>query len=282
MSASVVAPARSSQLLQKCPTGIAGFDAISRGGLPMGRTTLVAGHAGAGKTLFALEFVLNGAAKLDEPGVFASFEETPADLLANLGGLAFDAPALIEANRLRLVHVEIDPDDLVEAGEYDLEGLFLQLHVAMDEIGARRLALDAVENLFAGFSDSRRLRRAFRNLLGWFRGRNITTIVTTEHGVQTLTRHGLEEYVADCVVSLDQRVEGDIATRRLRIVKYRGSAHDVDEFPFMLDHGGVSVLPTTSASMHHAVSDELVSTGIPDLDAMLPGGIYRGGGLPAW
>lgn len=262
--------------LPKCPTGIKGFDAISRGGLPVGRSTLVAGHAGAGKTLFAIEFVLNGAAHHDEPGVFVSFEESPADLLLNLGGLSFDAPELIARGLLRLLHIEIDPDEWVEAGEYDLDGLFLRINAEIEAIGAKRLALDAVENLFAGFTDARRLRHAFRRLLGEFKNRGLTTVVTTERGPHSLTRHGLEEYVADCVVSLDNRVDGEVATRRLRIVKYRGSAHESDEFPFLLGNGGFSVVPTTSAGMHHAVSNEIVSTGIAELDRMLPGGIYRG------
>ncbi len=262
--------------LPKCPTGIKGFDAISRGGLPVGRSTLVAGHAGAGKTLFAIEFVLNGAAHHDEPGVFVSFEESPADLLLNLGGLAFDAPDLIARRRLRVLNIEISPDDWVEAGEYDLDGLFLRINAEIEAIGAKRLALDGVENLFAGFVDARRLRHAFRRLLGEFKGRGITTVVTTERGTHALTRHGLEEYVADCVVSLDNRIDGEVATRRLRIVKYRGSAHESDEFPFLLGNSGFSVVPTTGAGMQHAVSNEIVSTGIAELDRMLPGGIYRG------
>lgn len=279
MSSSVMPPPTAGVELRKCPTGIEGFDLIARGGLPSGRPTLLVGHAGSGKTLFALEFVLNGAAKHGEPGVFASFEESPADLLLNLGGLEFDARALVDARLVRLMHVEIDPEEMVEAGDYDLDGLFLQLNAAIEQVGARRLVLDAVENLFAGFTDSRRLRHAFRKLLGWFKDRGITTVVTTERGAHTLTRHGLEEYVADCVVALDNRVEDELATRRIRIVKYRGSAHEVDEFPFLLDRTGVTVMPTTAAGMQHVVSNEIVSTGIPDLDAMLPGGVYRGSSM---
>ena len=262
--------------LQKCPTGIPGFDQISFGGLPSGRPSLVAGQAGSGKTLFALEFVVFGAERFDEPGVFVSFEETPEEILANVRSLHLDVQRLIDDNRLRVMHLEIDPEELQEAGDYDLDGLFLRLSGEIQAIGARRIALDAIENLFAGFSDMRRLRCAFRRVLNWFKAQGITAVVTTERGATTLTRHGLEEYIADCVISLDNRVEGDIATRRLRIVKYRGSAHESDEFPFLLDRSGFTVIPATAAGLQHAVSNERVSTGIDELDSMLAGGVYRG------
>jgi len=265
--------------LKKCPTGIAGFDELSEGGLPRGRATLLAGQAGAGKTLFAMGFVLNGITQYQEPGVFVSFEESPGDLAVNIASLGFDLPRLQQKNRLRILHLNLDPSQLIESGEFDLEGVFLRLGAAIDAIGARRIALDAVENLFSAFSDLRILRGEFRRLLNWLKDKGITAVVTTERGQNSITRHGLEEYIADCVVTLDNRVDDQIATRRLRIVKYRGSAHDSDECPFILDRNGFSVMPITSAGLAYTVSSERVSTGIPSLDAMLDGGVFRGSSI---
>lgn len=265
--------------LKKCPTGIAGFDELSEGGLPRGRATLLAGQAGAGKTLFAMGFVLNGITQYQEPGVFVSFEESPGDLAVNIASLGFDLPRLQQKNRLRILHLNLDPSQLIESGEFDLEGVFLRLGAAIDAIGARRIALDAVENLFSAFSDLRILRGEFRRLLNWLKNKGITAVVTTERGQSSITRHGLEEYIADCVVTLDNRVDDQIATRRLRIVKYRGSAHGSDECPFILDRNGFSVMPITSAGLTYPVSSERVSTGIPSLDAMLIGGIFRGSSI---
>ncbi len=265
--------------LKKCPTGITGFDELSEGGLPRGRATLLAGQAGAGKTLFAMGFVLNGITQYQEPGVFVSFEESPGDLAVNIASLGFDLPRLQQKNRLRILHLHLDPNELIESGEFDLEGIFLRLGTAIDAIGARRIALDAVENLFSAFVDLRILRGEFRRLLNWLKDKGITAVVTTERGQNSITRHGLEEYIADCVVTLDNRVDDQIATRRLRIVKYRGSAHDSDECPFILDRNGFSVMPITSAGLAYTVSSERVSTGIPSLDAMLDGGVFRGSSI---
>ena len=265
--------------LQKCPTGITGFDELSEGGLPRGRATLLAGQAGAGKTLFAMGFVLNGITQYQEPGVFVSFEENPGDLAVNIASLGFDLKRLQQENRLRILHLNLDPNQLIESGEFDLEGVFLRLGAAIDAIGARRIALDAVENLFSAFSDLRILRGEFRRLLNWLKDKGITAVVTTERGQSSITRHGLEEYIADCVVTLDNRVDDQIATRRRRIVKYRGSAHGSDECPFILDHNGFSVMPITSAGLAYTVSSERVSTGIPSLDAMLVGGGFRGSSI---
>ncbi|MDO9600498.1 MAG: circadian clock protein KaiC [Azoarcus sp.] len=262
--------------LQKCPTGITGFDDITGGGLPRGRPTLLAGHAGTGKTLFALEFILHGIERHGEPGVFVSFEETPAEIAINVASIGFDLALHQLENRLRVLHIDLGPDELVESGEYDLDGLFLRLGAAIDATGAQRIALDGVENLFAAFDDLRILRAEFRRLMCWFKDRNITAVVTTERGVATITRHGLEEYIADCVVTLDQRVDDQIATRRLRIVKYRGSAHGSDECPFVLDRNGFIVMPLSSAGLDYPVSSEKLSTGIGSLDSMLVGGIFRG------
>lgn len=263
-------------VLKKCPTGISGFDDISSGGLPQGRPTLLAGHAGSGKTLFALEFVLYGIEKFQEPGVFVSFEEDAEELAVNVASLGFDLARHQDEKRLRILHIEIEPQELIEAGEYDLDGLFLRLGAAIDAVGARRIALDAVENLFSAFADLRILRAEFRRLMEWLKDKGITAIVTTERGNDSISRHGLEEYIADCVIALENRVEGQLATRRLRIVKYRGSAHGSNEYPFVLDHTGISVLPITSAGLAYPVSKERMSTGIESLDAMLSGGIFRG------
>lgn len=265
--------------LKKCPTGIAGFDELSEGGLPRGRAALLAGQAGAGKTLFAMGFVLNGITQYQEPGVFVSFEESPGDLAVNIASLRFNLKRLQQENKLRILHLNLDPNQLIESGEFDLEGVFLRLGTAIDAIGARRIALDAVENLFSAFVDLRILRGEFRRLLNWLKDKGITAVVTTERGQSSITRHGLEEYIADCVVTLDNRVDDQIATRRLRIVKYRGSAHGSDECPFILDRNGFSVMPITSAGLTYPVSSERVSTGIPSLDAMLVGGIFRGSSI---
>jgi circadian clock protein KaiC len=262
--------------LEKCQTGIAGFDDISGGGLPRGRPTLLAGHAGSGKTLFALEFVLHGIENFNEPAVYVSFEESADELAANVASLGYDLATHQAANLLRIVHIEIEPQELVVSGEYDLDGLFLRVGAAIDAVGARRIALDAVENLFSAFADLRILRAEFRRLMSWLKDKGVTAIVTTERGTGSITRHGLEEYIADCVVALDNRIEQELATRRLRIVKYRGTAHGCDEYPFVLDQHGFTVMPITSAGLAYSVSRERVSCGIPDLDEMMSGGLFRG------
>jgi circadian clock protein KaiC len=262
--------------LEKCPTGIAGFDDISSGGLPRGRPTLIAGHAGSGKTLFALEFLLHGIDLYHEPAVFVSFEETPAELAANVASLGCDLASLQADNRLRILHIQLDPQELIASGEYDLDGLFIRLGAAIEATGALRIALDAVENLFSAFADHRILRAEFRRLMTWLKDKGITAVVTTERGIESISRHGIEEYIADCVIALDNRIEGQLATRRLRIVKYRGSTHGCDEYPFVLDRFGFTVMPITSAGLNYPVSSEHVSSGIDSLDAMLSGGIFRG------
>ena len=261
--------------LEKCLTGITGFDEISNGGLPLGRSTLLAGQAGAGKTLFALQFVLHGIEQYQEPGVFVSFEETPVDLAVNIASLGFDLARHQQENKLRVLHLPLNPQELIEAGEFDLDGIFLRLGAAIDSVDARRITLDAVENLFSAFTDMHILRAEFRRLLNWLKDKGITSIVTTERGKDSITRHGLEEYIADCVLTLDNRIDDQVATRRLRIVKYRGSAHSSDECPFILNQQGFSVMPITSVGLNYAVNTERVSSGIPSLDTMLTGGIFR-------
>jgi circadian clock protein KaiC len=263
--------------LLKAPTGIRGLDETTGGGLPQGRPTLVCGSAGCGKTLLAMEFLVRGATEYGEPGVFFAFEENATDLIQNVASLGFDLPTLIEQRQLALDHIHVDRSEIEEAGEYDLEGLFLRIGFAIDSIGARRVVLDTIETLFAGFTNEGILRAELRRLFRWLKDRGVTAIITAERGGATLTRHGLEEYISDCVILLDHRTQNQIATRRMRIVKYRGSAHGTDELPFLIGEHGITVMPVTSVGLDHAVTTERISTGIPRLDAMLGGqGLYRG------
>lgn len=263
--------------LAKSPTGIAGLDELTFGGLPTGRPTLLCGAAGCGKTLFAMSFLVNGATRFGEPGVFMSFEERPNDLVANVASLGYDLDGLIAGKQLVIDHVRIERSEIEESGEYDLEGLFVRLGHAIDSIGAKRVALDTIEALFSGLTDVAILRAELRRLFSWLKERGVTAIVTGERGVTGLTRHGIEDYVSDCVILLDNRVQDQITTRRLRVVKYRGSAHGTNEYPFLIDDRGISVMPITSAGLGHEVSQEPVPTGIADLDKMLAlGGYFRG------
>jgi circadian clock protein KaiC len=266
--------------LPKCPTGIQGLDEITGGGLPRGRPTLVCGGAGCGKTLFAAEFLVRGAAQFGEPGVFMVFEETEAELTANVASLGFDLAGLVRRKKILLEHVYIERSEITETGEYDLEGLFVRLNHAIDSIGARRVVLDTLEALFAGLPNEAILRAELRRLFRWLKDKGMTTVITAERGREQLTRHGLEEYVSDCVILLDHRVSDQIATRHLRVVKYRGALHGTNEFPFLIGDEGLSVLPITSLGLNHKVSSERISTGIPRLDAMLGGrGFFRGSSI---
>jgi circadian clock protein KaiC len=264
-------------LLGKTPTGIAGLDELTLGGLPAGRPTLLCGAAGCGKTLLAMTFLVNGVRRFGEPGVFMSFEEPRADLAANTASLGYDLLQLVEQRRLAIDHVRIEASEIEESGDYDLEGLFIRLGHAIDGIGARRVVLDTIEALFSGLTDSATLRAELRRLIAWLKRRGVTAIITGERVEGQLTRFGIEEYVSDCVILLDNRVVDQVTTRRLRIVKYRGSAHGTNEYPFLIDDQGVSVLPITSAGLDHPISSESVPTGVAGLDAMLgAGGYYRG------
>lgn len=263
--------------LTKAPTGIRGLDEISEGGLPAGRPTLVCGAAGCGKTLLAVEFLVRGATEFGEPGVFMMFEESAEELSANVRSMGFDLQRLQQQGLLVLDHVRIERGEIEEAGDYDLEGLFIRLGHAIDTVGARRVVLDTLESLFTELPDQNILRAELRRLFRWLKDRGVTAVITGERGDGALTRYGLEEYVADCVILLDHRVDAGVSTRRMRIVKYRGSAHSTNEYPFMIARQGLSVLPITSLRLDHAVSQERVPTGIGALDRMLGGkGIYRG------
>ncbi|AMJ66611.1 circadian clock protein KaiC [Hymenobacter sp. PAMC 26628] len=263
--------------LPKAPTGIDGLDEITEGGLPLGRPTLVCGSAGCGKTLLGIEFLVRGIQNYGEPGVLMTFEETAEELAANVASLGFDLGALQAAKLLRVDHVHVDRSEMEENGEYDLEGLFIRLGYAIDAIGAKRVVLDTIETLFAGFTNESVLRSEIRRLFRWLKDKGVTTVITAERGDGTLTRQGLEEYVSDCVILLDNRVIDQITTRRLRVVKYRGSTHGTNEYPYLITEDGISVLPVTSLKLEHTVSNEIVSSGVPGLDAMFErGGWYRG------
>ena len=266
--------------LTKAPTGIRGLDEITEGGLPKGRPTLICGAAGCGKTLLAMEFIVRGAREFNEPGVFMAFEETGKELADNVASLGFDLPALIRRKKVAVDHVRVERSEIQETGEYDLEGLFIRLGAAVDGIGAKRVVLDSLEALFAGLPNEAIVRAELRRLFAWLKQKGVTAIITGEQGEKTLTRHGLEEYISDCVIFLDHRVHNQVATRRVRIVKYRGSAHGTSEYPALIDERGLSVLPISSLGLTYPVSTARVSTGIPRLDAMLAAkGYFKGSSI---
>lgn len=271
---------QSNKLLPKTPTGIAGLDEITGGGLPAGRPTLICGAAGSGKTLFSIEFIVKGALEYNEPGVFMAFEEKAEELAVNVASLGFDLDALVKDKKVKLDYVHIERSEIEETGEYDLDGLFIRLGYAIDSIGAKRVVLDTIENLFSGLSNQAILRSELRRLFQWLKEKGVTAIITGEKGDGLLTRQGLEEYVSDCVILLDHRVSNQISTRLLRIIKYRGSIHGTNEYPFLIDEEGISVLPITSLKLVHPVSSERVSSGVPSLDQMLEGkGFFKGSSI---
>ena len=268
---------RSTAALAKALTGISGLDQITGGGIPRGRPTLVCGGAGCGKSVLALEVLVRGATQLDEPGLLVSFEETAEDVRTNAAALGFDVDGLIARNKLAIEYIHVDPAEIEEAGDYDLSGLFVRLDEAIASIGAKRIVLDTLETLFAGFTNEGILRAEVRRLFAWLKERDITAIVTAERTGDAFTRNGLEEFVSDCVIVLDHRSDQQVSTRRLRVVKYRGSSHGTDEYPFLIDRGGVSVVPVTSIGLDYEVSTDRVSSGIPKLDEMIgKRGYFRG------
>lgn len=272
--------ASSPATLGKSPSGIKGLDEITGGGLPTGRPTLICGAAGCGKTLMAAEFVVRGAAQYNEPGAIILFEETAEELTANMRSIGYDLDAMQSQGQLALDFIRVDPAELIETGSYDLEGLFIRIGHAIDSVGAKRVALDTIETLFSDIANHAILRAELRRLFRWLKDRGVTAVITGERGEKALTRYGLEEYVADCVILLDHRIVDQVSTRRLRVVKYRGSAHGTNEYPFLIGARGISVLPITSLTLDHEVFSERVSTGINGLDMMLGGaGVYRGSSL---
>jgi len=263
--------------IAKCATGITGLDQITEGGLPKGRPSLLCGGAGCGKTILAMEFLVRGATQFGEPGVFMAFEETGKELSDNVASMGFDLPALIAQKKLIVDHVRVERSEIEESGEYDLEGLFIRLDAAISQVGAKRVVLDTIESLFSGFSNTSILRAELRRLFQWLKSKSVTVIITAEAGDGKLTRQGIEEYVADCVILLDHRVEEQNSIRRLRVIKYRGTTHGTSEYPFLIGRTGISVLPLSSLKLDHEASAHTISSGIPRLDTMLGGkGFYRG------
>ncbi|MEQ8385034.1 MAG: circadian clock protein KaiC [Coleofasciculus sp. A1-SPW-01] len=266
--------------LRKCPTGIKGLDEITDGGLPLGRTTLICGTAGCGKTLMGMEFIVRGILDYSESAVFMAFEETAAELTQNVASLGWDLDELTATEKLSIDYVYIDPQEIEETGDYDLEALFIRLGSAIDAIGAKRVVLDTVEVLFSGLSNTAIVRAELRRLFRWLKTKGVTAIVTGEKGENSLTRYGIEEYVSDCVIRLDHRLYEDISTRKLQIVKYRGSSHGTNDYPFLINSDGITVLPITSVGLDHTVTHERISSGIERLDTMLGGeGYFRGSSI---
>ncbi|MES2592988.1 MAG: circadian clock protein KaiC [Bacteroidota bacterium] len=264
----------------KTPSGIDGLDEITEGGFPKGRPTLVCGSAGCGKTLLSMQFLIKGITDFNEPGVFVSFEETAPELALNVKSLGFDVEKLKKEKKLIIDHVRVERSEIDEAGEYDLDGLFIRLGYAIDTIKAKRVVMDTLESLFAGLDNQAILRSELRRLFHWLKEKGVTAIITGERGEGSLTRQGLEEYVSDCVILLDHRVIEQVSTRRIRIVKYRGSTHGTNEYPFLIDEDGISVLPITSLKLNNKVSSEIIPAGVPGLNEMfLGGGFYRGSNI---
>ena len=267
-------------IFPKTPTGVDGLDEITEGGFPQGRPTLICGGAGCGKTLLSMQFLIKGITEYNEPGVFMSFEEPSDDLTLNVKSLGFDLEQLKKDKKLVVDHVRVERSEIEEAGEYDLDGLFIRLGHAIDSIKATRVVLDTIESLFAGLDNQAILRAELRRLFHWLKTKGVTAVITGERGEATLTRQGLEEYVSDCVIVLDHRVIEQVSTRRLRIVKYRGSTHGTNEYPFLIDEDGISVLPITSLKLDNEVSSDIISTGVPGLNEMFHGGgFYRGSNI---
>ena len=263
--------------LQKCLTGIKGFDEITEGGLPKNRVTLISGGPGAGKTLLGIDFLVNGVTSYNERGVFMSFEETEAELYEDVASLNLDFHGLVLKKEIAFEYVLLDRSDIQGKGEFNLEGIFIRLELAIDAIGAKRVVLDSIESLFAGITDLGILRLEIKRLFRWLKQKQVTSIITGEQGKDSFTRHGLEEFVSDCIILLDNRVRQQISTRRIRVIKYRGSNHGTNEYPFVIDKDGLSVIPITSAGLDHPGSAEKVSTGVPTLDEMFAGGGYTRG-----
>jgi circadian clock protein KaiC len=264
------------QEITKAPTGIPGLDEITNGGLPAGRPTLVSGGPGSGKTLLGVSFLVEGAQRFHEPGVLLTFEENAEELAQDVRSLGYDLNKLCDEKKLLIDYIHVDRSEIEETGEYDLEGLFVRLDHAIKQIGAKRVMLDTIETLFGGLKDDGILRAELRRLFRWLRDRGMTTVVTAERGEQMFTRQGLEEYITDAVISLDHRVHEQVSTRRIRIVKYRGSTHGTNEYPFLIDRDGITVLPVTSLLLEHEAPSERVSSGLPALDEMMGGkGFYR-------
>jgi circadian clock protein KaiC len=263
--------------LQKCLTGIKGFDEITDGGIPRDRITLLCGSTGTGKTLLGVDFLINGVSRYNEPGVFMSFEETEEELYKDVASLNLNLQGLVAEKKIFLDYVLLERKDVQEAGEFNLEGIFVRLELAIDSIGAKRVVLDSIESLFAGVTDAGILRLEVKRLFRWLKEKKVTALITGEMQQDSPTRPGLEEYISDCIIIVDNRVREQIATRRMRVIKYRGSKHGANEYPFVIDEGGLSVIPITSAGLDQPGTAERVATGIPSLDKLFQGGGYTRG-----
>jgi circadian clock protein KaiC len=271
-----VSATRTAEGFAKAPSGVRGLDEILGGGLPRGRPTLVCGGAGCGKTLLAMQFLCRGVLDAGEPGVFIAFEESEAELAANMASLGYDLDQLVADGMLAMDTMSIDPNEIVETGEYDLEGLFIRIAGAVQAVGAKRIVIDTIEVLFGSLADPAIVRAELHRLFAWLKSQGLTAIITAERGKEGISRHGIEEYVSDCVILLDHRVIEEQSTRRLRVLKYRGSLHGTNEYPFLIGKRGIAVAPITSLRLEHEASVERVSTGVDGLDARLSGGFYRG------
>ena len=270
-------PASNHGQLKKCPTGIKGFDEITEGGLPKNRITLISGGTGSGKTLLGIDFLVNGVIHYKERGVFMSFEESEDEIYQDVASLNLDLRGLVLKKEIRFEHVLLERHDIHEKGEFNLEGLFIRLELAIDSIAAKRVVLDSIESLFAGITDTGILRLEIKRLFRWLKHKQVTAVITGERGENSFTRHGLEEFISDCIILLDNRVRQQVSTRRIRVIKYRGSNHGTNEYPFVIDKNGLSVIPITSAGLDHPGTDEKVSTGVASLDKLFAGGGYARG-----
>ena len=270
-------PAAECGRLKKSPTGIDGFDEITEGGLPKSRVTLISGGTGSGKTLLGLDFLINGVIKYNEPGVFMSFEETEDEIYQDVASLNLDLRALVSRKAIRFEHVLLERAEIQAKGDFNLEGLFIRLELAIDAIGAKRVVLDSIESLFAGIIDGGILRLEIKRLFTWLKRKQVTAVITGEQWQNSFTRHGLEEFISDCIILLDNRVRQQVSTRRIRVIKYRGSNHGTNEYPFVIDKDGLSVIPITATGLDHPGTAEKVSTGIPSLDKLFKGGGYTRG-----
>jgi len=261
--------------IPKTATGIPGLDQILNGGLPKGRVTLVVGNSGTGKTLLGIEFLVNGIRQHDENAILVTFEESASKVTENVSSLGFDLNNLQDDGKLTVMAFKVDLPEK-NRGYFDFSPLLVLLEEAIVCIGAKRVVLDTIELLFGAYSDQTTARIELVKLMRWLEDRGVTAIITGESGNNALTRFGIEEYVSDCVIVLDHRVREEISTRLLRVMKYRGSVHGTNEYPFLIAKNGFIVLPVSSLSLDYAVSRERVSVGVPELDEMLSGGPYRG------
>ena len=225
-----------------------------------------------------MEFIYRGAVQFGEPGVFITFEEKREDLIKNVASLGFDLVDLEKRNLLVIDYVKVERNEIEETGSFNLDGLFVRIGYAIDSIGAKRVVLDTIESLFAGISNHSILRAEIRRLFNWLRDKEVTVIITGEQGGgDSITRQGLEEYVSDCVIFLDHRINEQYGTRRIRIIKYRGSIHGTNEYPFIITESGISILPISTVRLDSKSTHERISTGIAGIDDMLGGkGFFRG------